>query len=496
MRSVEGSASRSDVLLGVPTLGLLAPGLALGFLGRGRRWLLVVLLAVLDLPLVGASAVMRDVHTNNLLLLGHAEQARDLERAEEHDAADRDPGEDGEQRDDLRAEQPAAAAVEAAPVLAAGVGEDEARGLLVVRARVAVGGDSVGARAEEAGGQEAPHAADHVHGRGVERVVDPHHLEDVGGAVVQPAGDHTDEQAGEGLCGRHAGAGRHEAREDAVEHRRQVDGHAPDEVDHHHAASAAGGGERRDDRDLGGDVPEAAAERQGRARVETVPAEPHDEHAERGDGQRVRHHAVHLAGRAEPADARPEDPRRPERGGATGHVHDAGAGEVDDAVEEVVADALARAAVARVRGHEEGRQPALAGPHPVHDDGVHERDQEDVVDQVPDEAAALRDGTAHDGGRGGRERPLEHPEGVAAQTAAAEVPQLDRVARLLDGEFHGVELGQEEVVRADPAVAVVETDAEGEGEAERPPNEGADARVEKVLEKDVLRVLRADGAGL
>ena len=32
--------------------------------------------------------------------------------------------------------------------------------------------------------------------------------------------------------------------------------------------------------------------------------------------------------------------------------------------------------------------------------------------------------------------------------------------------------------------------------ADRPPDQGADARVEHVLEKDVLRVLGADGAGL
>mmetsp|Transcript_28274 Transcript_28274/g.72707 ORF Transcript_28274/g.72707 Transcript_28274/m.72707 type:complete len:225 (-) Transcript_28274:206-880(-) len=114
-------------------------------------------------------------------------------------------------------------------------------------------------------------------------------------------------------------------------------------------------------------------------------------------------------------------------------------------------------------------QPACAGPPPVRDDRVDESRQDGGVDEVAQELAALGDGSAHNGGGSGGEGPLEHPGRVVA-AAGDDVPgSADELAAVLS-------------VR------------------ERVPNEipeyGADARIQYILEQDILGVFRADAAGL
>ena len=79
----------------------------------------------------------------------------------------------------------------------------------------------------------------------------------------------------------------------------------------------------------------------------------------------------------------------------------------------------------------EGAEVAVARPDRMHDDRVDPRGEEERVARVRGHLAALRDGAAHDGGRGGGEGELEEPRvvGVLALEVVAEDPPLrkDRV---------------------------------------------------------------------
>ena len=110
------------------------------------------------------------------------------------------------------------------------------------------------------------------------------------------------------------------------------------------------GGERRVQdhrRDVGGQSERAAA-------VESVPADPQDEHAERGQRQVVGRGSGRP--RAEAPDPGPEDDDRGERDPASDRVHDGRAGEVD---EPQFAQPTVRAAAGRGSRHPRpsGRRP-------------------------------------------------------------------------------------------------------------------------------------------
>ncbi len=236
------------------------------------------------------------------------------------------------------------------------------------------------------------------------------HHERLGAVRVHEARDDSDDQGPLGLAGGAPGGDADETGEETV-----VGGSSVPVV-HVELAEEDGGEGAGGSRDgggrhgLGGDVGRAA-DRQGGGAVKPEPPEPEDQRAERLEHGGLLGEGVGATIFVEAADAGPDDLRGTERGDAAGHVHDARPGEVDHtAVEQEV----------RHRG--EGGGPSPSGPAPVHDDGVDEGGQDDRVDDVGVEGHALGDGSGHDGGGGGGERPLEQPERVGV--AVGEGPSL------------------------------------------------------------------------
>mmetsp|Transcript_34030 Transcript_34030/g.101676 ORF Transcript_34030/g.101676 Transcript_34030/m.101676 type:complete len:219 (+) Transcript_34030:1314-1970(+) len=146
---------------------------------------------------------------------------------------------------------------------------------------------------------------------------------------------------------------------------------------------------------------------------------------------------------------------------ASCHVDDTRASKVDhaDAAEWVDVEG----------GEEAGGCPDGADHH-----GVDEASEHDGVAQVGNHLAPLSDRTGDDGGGGRSERELEEPPDVIASA----------------GEVH-----QEEVSISDEILVGRGRPAVREGVPDRPESEGAAARVEEVLEHDVLHVLLTDRAG-
>mmetsp|Transcript_26907 Transcript_26907/g.88055 ORF Transcript_26907/g.88055 Transcript_26907/m.88055 type:complete len:536 (-) Transcript_26907:48-1655(-) len=397
------------------------------------------------------AAVLRVVHAHVLLLGGAADADGDLEAQEEGRRRAADPDDDEEDEEDGREEAAAVAAVE------------DARAVL--RAVAVVGLLVVELRGEEGRGDDAPGAAGAVHGEGVDDVVDAELDEELRRPEVDGRGDRADdERAPE----RHDGAGRrdgHEAREDAVVRVARVDDAVDGVAQGRRREAARRGRDRRRHHDVAREAA-VASDRERRDAVEAVPADPEDERAQGlvDDG---------LLGQALlPVAARADERGADERRDAAGHVDDAAAREVDDA-------AVADEAVAAP-----GRELARAGPAHVDGHGVDEARDDDGVDDVRAELAALRDRAGDDGRRGAGEGPLEEPERLAVGLAAG------RRRRAVDVE---------ELRRADEAVRAVVAElvrAERDAVAEEPPHDGGDGRVEDVLDEDVLRVLELHGPDL
>lgn len=110
-------------------------------------------------------------------------------------------------------------------------------------------------------------------------------------------------------------------------------------------------------------------------------------------------------------------------------------------------------------------RPAERGA-PVDDDGVDEAREEASVREVGIEHGTLRDGPRHDRRRRRRKRPVEQE------------------ARPLEG-VPDVDAREREVGEADEPVVVVA--AVGKGVAKEVEDHGPDARVEQVLQQDVLQ---------
>jgi hypothetical protein len=248
------------------------------------------------------------------------------------------------------------------------------------------------------------------------------------------------------------------AGEDAVADQRKVR-LAGDQPDGQRGDEATGGSSEHG---VDGDRRHELVGEQLRARVEAEPAHPQDEDAERGERDVVAGDRPRCAVLVVPADARPEEQRSHEGGDATGHVHDAGAGEVrvDRAVDRDVGD-------------------EAATPRPVHHDRIDEGAHHGREDQVGRELRALRHRSGGDRHRRGGEHRLEEERRRGAQSTF--------------GDGCEIEVGQEEVARADEPTAAL---TECEGEAGREEGEDADDRICDVLGEDVDDVLRPGEAGL
>ena len=228
----------------------------------------------------------------------------------------------------------------------------------------------------------------------------------------------------------------------------------------HRDQAARARGERR----VGGDPADAleVERRERRARVEPVPAEPQDHTADGRDRQVVRGEGSPTVPLEPAAEPRAQDDRACERDEPTDGVHHGRA-------REVAEHGPAREAVEEAGCHV--AEPAARTPHPVTEDRVDEPGDADRVEQVALESRATDHGARRDRGARVGERELEQPE------------RQERHAGRAVGGRRAV---QEEVLRADQAVAF----AEHEREPERPEQEAAQERVDDAFGEDVHGLAR------
>ncbi len=190
-----------------------------------------------------------------------------------------------------------------------------------------------------------------------------------------------------GLDNLAAGGDGDKARKDAVESHRDVvvSQIPPAEKGDDHTRDGARHGCVDDD--LAGNVGEVALQAEGGAGVETVPAEPQDEGAERLESLVAAVKIVHLPVH-EAAGAGTDDDGSDKTGEAANHVHHTAARKVDEAV-GVRGLAEDRPGFAVSVGAGAPRRKKALAPHPVGDDGVDEHGEDAGVDEVGAGAGAL-----------------------------------------------------------------------------------------------------------
>mmetsp|Transcript_27870 Transcript_27870/g.50847 ORF Transcript_27870/g.50847 Transcript_27870/m.50847 type:complete len:482 (-) Transcript_27870:29-1474(-) len=399
---------------------------------------------------------MGDIQTNLLLHCVHAEQSQHVEKKEvgRHDGGD--PPDNPKDAANLGEQELAIPAVKHAVVSVIAVSGLDARWL-----------------GEKSDGDAAPDTVPEVDGDGIDGVVDLELHEELGPEDVRPSGDDADD---EGAPGGNDGAARgdsNETGEGAVHAHGDVVGRLAglsamhDHVGEHGRDGTGRRGDGRGDGGEGADVGVTSGrDREGGSGVEAVPSHPEDEGSEDLEGDAVGREVVGLGelvsvGVVEAADARTEDLGGDEGGDASRHVNDAGAGEVVHAAAEggIVVKC---------------REESGCTPDGVDDDGVDESREHEGVAEVGLELTTLGDCSRHDGSGRRRERELEEkPDEVSPGGHARE----------------------EEVGITDEALLGPIRPAVREGVSDRPKSECASARVEDVLEHDVLDVLLTDGSG-
>mmetsp|Transcript_4214 Transcript_4214/g.6182 ORF Transcript_4214/g.6182 Transcript_4214/m.6182 type:complete len:271 (+) Transcript_4214:411-1223(+) len=189
--------------------------------------------------------------------------------------------------------------------------------------------------------------------------------------------------------------------------------------------------------------------------------------------------------RVEAASARADNDRAHQARHAADHVHDARAGEVDQAVGGAVLVEHRAGDAVLVGVGAPGREPATA-PSPVHNHRVDEGGEHDRVHEVGLELGALAHASSNDRRAGASERPLEEP-GLPTVAAAAASAVVDVSSREL--------AASEDTIRAATDEATL-VHTVSEAPAEKPEAKGSDRGIDHVLEQDVGHVLRVHDAGL
>mmetsp|Transcript_36817 Transcript_36817/g.80213 ORF Transcript_36817/g.80213 Transcript_36817/m.80213 type:complete len:521 (+) Transcript_36817:126-1688(+) len=401
-------------------------------LGGGHRILIEV---------VSLATVVGDVKAQNLLIDGHTQDAGRLHDHEDAANKGAHPGHDGENTQELAAQELPPTAEEHT-VLNLARGSVRLNHVLLAR--------------EQSDHDHTESAAEAVHGRGTQGVVNLKLQQHSAAQVEEDPGERADQQGSGGVNHGAAGGDAHKSRENTVARLGQVPSLGLAEVPHERRHTAGGSGDGGRHRSAGHGLDRTVDGEHG-AGVEPVPAEPQDKGSEHNQRHGV---SLEVGARGAIALETPA-PRADDRGAhepskATSHVHNTAAGEID------------HAAVPHKRIRVERAQPTLGGPDPVRHDGVYEAREEHRVDDVGLERAALSNRAADYGGSGSSERPLE------------------------DEEWPIGEVVEEEIVVADEAVGggpltVRESVAEG------PVHGSTEARIQDVLQEDVHAVLAADG---
>ena len=309
---------------------------------------------------------------------------------------------------------------------------------------------------EQAGQDRAQRAAHAVDGNRADRVVD---LRDF---IKEFNREHDREPADDADHSRPEGIHRVAARRDAHQAgQSRVEGHGnirfavTDPGEHHRHHGRQGGRQVRveEDQRSAADRVVAVHGHRGSA-VETEPAEPEDEDAQRGDAQVMTQDRPGFPVLSVLADAGPEDLRADQRAHAADHMHGRGTGEI-------------------MESH--FRQPAAA-PDPVAADRIDEQGDRCGVNAVGRELRALCHGAGYDGRRGGAEDGLEDGEGPQGNTRR---------------KHRSVILHDEGIDPAEGGGAC----SEHNPETEQPVQRCADAEIHHVLHQDIACILGPGKAG-
>mmetsp|Transcript_18111 Transcript_18111/g.38975 ORF Transcript_18111/g.38975 Transcript_18111/m.38975 type:complete len:346 (+) Transcript_18111:168-1205(+) len=312
--------------------------------------------------IVYRAAVLGGINAPGLLLLGDAQLTQGLENGEEDAHEGADPGGDDEDADNLAGQQAAATPLVESTVVG----------------RPSIGLHHILLLGHEAHEDDAPHAAESVHGRGQQGVINAQLEEEDAHALKDQGGHERVDDRGPGLQHVRAGGDGHEAYQHAVAGVDHVPGLVPQEGDaqHGHPASTArqgGAHSSAGSHSRGGLV----VNDEGGAGVEAVPSKPQQYSAQYDQYSAVAGHVHGLALRVKSAHAGADHDAAHEAGQAAHHVDHCGSGKVNHTrLEQEVAGVTANRGVRQVGGEGE---PSLTAPHPVDHHGVHEAREEDGV---------------------------------------------------------------------------------------------------------------------
>lgn len=124
------------------------------------------------------------------------------------------------------------------------------------------------------------------------------------------------------------------------------------------------------------------------------------------------------------------------------------------------------------------------------DDRVNQSGEDKGICQVGLELTALGHRARHDCRCGGRESPLKHPERKKAAGIVEAALLFCRIGRDVVAVRH------EEIRSADELIGQGTVLTVGERVAPGPPDKGSNARIQYVLEQNILRVLGSDATSL
>ena len=308
---------------------------------------------------------------------------------------------------------------------------------------------------EQADGQRAPHAVCKVDGNRAHRVVylgDV--IEELHAEHHEDARDEADEEGAEGADGIAACGNGDQPRQRTVQRHGNIRLAVAHPCKYHRRAGGDGGGKVRVDaheaRKAGHFV---GGNRDGGAAVEAEPAEPEDEHAQRGGGQIVAGDGARLAVFIVFADARPKHPRTQQRRSAADEMYGGGA--------------------CKIMKRDGQRGKPASAPDPVAGDGVYQQADGCRVHAVGLEVCALGHRTGNDGGRRCAEDRLEDdidPDGDAKR-----------------GFQCGIIAADKEIQPADERPGA----RKHQPEADEPITGCADAEIHHVLHQDIAGIFRA-----
>ena len=372
------------------------------------------------------------VHTLLLRLCRDAQHSSSLQGTEEHSRQDTGPGCDGKNTKELDTN-----------LLTTGGSSGKETVVLL--------------GSQKTSGDNTPSTAEEVDWTGTQRIINLQLDEELAGVGVHNTSNKSNDEGRPWFSDVATGGDTDKSSQDSVEDRRQVGALSLNNFTKQGRDTTSGGGKSGGDGALG--CGNHVTPSTSRAAVETIPAEPENEGSKALEGGGVSWDVDRLAVGSELSNTRSKEVGSHESGTTSSHVHNTATGKVKEAWSNVSVS-----------------QPALATPGPVYDNWVHEGREEAGVGSIGRKGATFGNSSTDNGGSSGSESPLEEPESV-----------VGRARRLLEGG--------KEVLSSDKLVWRVSLDSKSETVPNGPPQDGTEASVQTILDKDVLGVLGADTSG-